>query len=82
MVVTLTRMRNGAWVRLGVRRPMLFGRSDPSGDGFTDSHFSTQFPRPNPGRCRVVAKFPGDADHGPSQATKLFAAERLTTRTS
>ncbi len=73
MVVTLTRMRNGAWVLLGVRRPFLFGRSDPSGDGFTDSHFATQFPRPNPGRCRVVARFRGDADHGPSQATKLFA---------
>ena len=72
MVVTLTRMRNGVWVRLGVRRPVLIGRSDPSGDGFTDSRFSTQFPRPNAGRCRIVAKFRGDSDHGPSQATKIF----------
>ena len=73
MVVTLSRRMNGAWVRLGVRRPLLFGRSDQSGDGFTDSRFSTQFPQPRPGRCRVVARFRGDADHGPSQATKLLA---------
>ena len=57
MVVTLSRMRNGVWVRLGVRRPLLFGRSDQSGDGFTDSRFATQFPRPSagpmPGRGQV-----------------------------
>ena len=70
MAVTLSRMRNGVWVRLGVRRPALSGRSDLSGDGFTDSSFSAQFPRPNPGRCRIVARFGGDSDHGPSQATQ------------
>ena len=73
MVVTLSRKINGVWVRLGVRRPLLFGRSDQSGDGFTDSRFATQFPQPRPGQCRVVARFRGDADHGPSQATKLLA---------
>jgi hypothetical protein len=73
MVLTLSRKINGAWVRLGVRRPLLFGRSDQSGDGFTDSRFATQFPQPRPGQCRVVARFRGDADHGPSQATKLLA---------
>ncbi|HKO34444.1 MAG TPA: Calx-beta domain-containing protein, partial [Candidatus Limnocylindria bacterium] len=73
MVVTLSRMRNGVWVRLGVRRPTLTGRSDLSGDGFSDSSFSTQFPRPNAGRCRIVAKFGGDGDHGPSQSIKRIS---------
>ena len=72
MVVTLARKRNGAWVRMGVRTPVLRGRSDLSHDRITDSGFSAQFPRPNAGRCRIVARFPGDNDHGPSQLTKLF----------
>ena len=29
MVVTLSRMVNGVWVRLAVRRPALFGRIRP-----------------------------------------------------
>jgi hypothetical protein len=73
MVVTLTRRINGAWVRIGVRRPMLSRGSDLDHDKITESRFSTQFPRPRAGRCRIVARFPGDADHGPSQATRLFA---------
>jgi len=72
MVVTLTRRVNGAWVRVGVRRPTLMGRADLDHDGFSESHFSTQFSRPRPGHCRIVARFRGDASHGPSQATKLF----------
>ena len=70
MVVTLFRRRNGVWVRLAVKRPLMSGTTDLNGDGFTDSSFKTRFPRPRPGRCRVVARFRGDADHGPSQFTK------------
>jgi hypothetical protein len=73
MIVSLFRLRNGVWVRLGVKRPELVGRSDLSGDGFTDSRFWTQFIRPYPGRCRIVARFRGDSDHGPSQSTKNVA---------
>ena len=70
MVVTLFRMRNGAWARVAVRRPFLSGTSDINSDGFSDSRFSTRFPRPRRGLCRIVARFRGDADHGPSQAAK------------
>lgn len=72
MVVTLSRRRNGAWVRVAVRRPFLSGKTDLNGDGFTDSVYSTRFSRPRPGRCRIVARFRGDADHGPSQFTKAI----------
>jgi hypothetical protein len=72
MVVTLSRRINGAWVRIGVRRPLLSRGVDIDHDKIRESRFSTQFPEPRPGRCRIVARFPGDADHGPSQATKLF----------
>jgi Calx-beta domain-containing protein len=70
MVVTLFRRRNGAWARVAVRRPFLSGTADINGDGFTDSRFATRFPRPRPGLCRIVARFRGDTDHGPSQAAK------------
>ena len=58
MVVTLFRMRNGAWARVAVRRPFLSGTSDINSDGFSDSGFSTRFPRPRRGLCRIVAEVP------------------------
>ena len=70
MVVKLSRMRNGVWVFVAVRRPELAGTTDLGGDGFTDSRFVTTFTRPHASRCRIVAIFPGDSDHGPSRATK------------
>ena len=73
MLVTISRRKNGAWVRLRARRASLVGRTDLNGDGFRDSRFSTRFVRPNAGRCRIVARFRGDADHGPSQFTKVFS---------
>jgi hypothetical protein len=72
MVVSLFRRKNGAWVRLSVKRPLLIGRTDLNGDGFRDSRFSTRFTRPHTGRCRIVARFRGDTDHGPSQFTKVI----------
>ena len=71
MVVTLFRWKNGAWVRLAVKRPLMSGTTDVNGDGFTDSRFKTGFLRPRPGRCRIVARFRGDADHGPSQFARV-----------
>jgi hypothetical protein len=73
MVVTLSRRRNGVWVRVALKRPLLIGRSDLNGDGFRDSRFSARFLRPNPGRCRIVARFRGDKDHGPSTFTKVIS---------
>jgi hypothetical protein len=72
MIVTLSRMINGVWVRLGVRRSVLVGRSDLDGDRFGDSRFYSQFPQPKPGRCQIVARFRGDTDHGPSRSTKTI----------
>lgn len=72
MVVTLSRKRNGVWVLVSVKRPKLSaGRTDLGTDGFTDSRFLTSFARPRPGQCRLVARFPGDADHGTSRATRF-----------
>ena len=74
MVVKLSRRTNGVWVLVGVRRPELAaGRIDLGGDGFTDSRFGTSFARPRAGKCRIVARFPGDNDHGPSRSTKRIA---------
>ncbi len=72
MVVTLSRRRNGVWVRVALKRPLLIGRTDLNGDGFRDSRFSTRFARPSPGRCRIVARFRGDAGHGPSHSTRFI----------
>ena len=72
MVVSLSRRRNGVWVRVSLKRPLLIGRSDLNGDGFLDSRFSTRFARPRPGRCRIVARFRGDAGHGPSHSTRFI----------
>jgi hypothetical protein len=73
MVVTLSRRKNGAWVRLVERRAVLLGRADVNGDGFRDSRFSTRFLRPKAGRCRIVARFRGDKDHGPSAFTRFIS---------
>ena len=72
MIVTLSRRRNGAWVKLRARRPLLVGRTDLNGDGFRDSRFSTRFTRPAAGRCRIVARFRGDTNHGPSKFTRVI----------
>jgi Calx-beta domain-containing protein len=73
MVVTLFRRKNSVWVRLSIKRPLLVGRTDLNGDGFRDSRFATRFVRPNPGRCRIVARFRGDGGHGPSKSTKIIS---------
>jgi Calx-beta domain len=72
MVVRLFRRKNGAWVRIALKRPLLSGTSDLNGDGFTDSRYGARFKRPKPGACRIVARFPGTAAFGPSQAAKRF----------
>jgi hypothetical protein len=73
MVVTLFRRKNGAWVHVLTRRPGLLGRADLNGDGFGDSRYLTRFPRPRPGRCRIVARFRADSDHGASQVTRYLS---------
>jgi len=71
-IVRLYRMRNGAWVRIATRRALLRGNVDTNGDGFTDSRFGSKLPRAERGQCKVVAKYPGDADFSGSKAVKPF----------
>jgi hypothetical protein len=71
MIVTLSRKSNGVWKLVSAKRPKLgAGRVDLGTDGFTDSRFGTSFARPRAGSCRIVARFPGDRDHGPSRTTR------------
>jgi hypothetical protein len=72
MVVRLFRKKNGVWIRIRTSRPVLRGRTDLNGDGFTDSRYLTRFARPNPGACKVIATFPGGATVASSKAIKLF----------
>lgn len=72
MVVRLYRKRNGVWILIQTRRPILLGRTDLNGDGFTDSTYRTRLVRPRAGACRVIATFPGGATHASSKAIKLF----------
>jgi large repetitive protein len=72
MVVRLFRKRNGVWVRLQSRRPVLRGRTDLNGDGFTDSAYRTRFGRPRPGTCRVIAQFVGGTTFASSKAVRVF----------
>jgi hypothetical protein len=71
-VVRLYRKRSGKWVRLSTKKPVLRGKSDVNGDGFTDSGYATTFHRAKRGRCKVVATYPGDTRFSGSKATKLF----------
>jgi hypothetical protein len=52
IAVTLSRKRNGAYVKIATRYPRLS----------TLSTYATSFTRPRRGACRVQARFPGDAD--------------------
>ena len=36
------------------------------------SAYTAKFKRPKSGKCRITARFPGDADAQPSEATKTF----------
>jgi Calx-beta domain-containing protein len=72
MSVRLFRKRNGVWVRIRTRRPILAGSTDVNGDGFTDSRYATRFGRPKAGRCKIEATYPGDAKFSPSKAVRLF----------
>ena len=72
VAVRLFRKRSGAWVRVGSKRAVLAGKTDSNGDGFTDSRYASSFPRARSGRCKVVARYPGDKRFAPSSATKLF----------
>ena len=72
VVVRLYRKHSGAWVRVGSKRAELSGKTDVNGDGFTDSGYASRFRRARSGRCKIVARYPGDKRFSPSSTTKLF----------
>ena len=64
---------DGSWGLVATRRPTLGPASDFDGDGRRESRYSTTFPRASGNRCKIVARFPGDAHHRAGTATRLFA---------
>jgi hypothetical protein len=71
-VVRLYRLRNGSWVRIATKRPVLRGNTDSNSDGFTDSRFGATMARAKHGRCKIVASYPGDKRFAGSKAQKRF----------
>ena len=71
-LVRLYRKRGAKWVRLATKKPVLRGKSDSNGDGFTDSDYATTFRRAKHGRCKIVATYPGDKQFSASKATTQF----------
>jgi hypothetical protein len=72
VVVRLFRKRSGAWVRVGLKRAALSGKTDVNGDGFADSRYASSLRRARSGRCRIVVRYPGDRRFSSSSTTKLF----------
>ena len=62
VTVTLYRKKNGSFVRLAVKRPMLTSLS----------RYAASFARPRRGTCKVTARFAGDGDHLASARTVTF----------
>ena len=71
-LVRLYRKRGAKWVRLATKKPVLRGKSDTNGDGFTDSGYATTFHRAKRGRCKIVAMYRGDKRFTGSKTEKLF----------
>ncbi len=72
MVVKLLKRRNGRFIKVATKRPTLQRGVDTNGDGVMESKYSTRFNRPRSGKCRVVARFGGNAGHAPSSARRTF----------
>jgi hypothetical protein len=63
VTVTLSRKRDGAFATIATKRPFL-----SAGSGY-----AARFTRPRSGACRVVSRFPGDADHRASARSISFS---------
>lgn len=61
--VVLSKRKGGRWVKVAARRPLMDG----------DGTYRTSFRKPGrTKRCRLRARFAGDADHLPDRRTKRF----------
>jgi hypothetical protein len=63
VIVTLFRKKGGTFKRMASKTALLNA----------EGRFVTLFARPDDGRCRVRARYPGDEEHLPSAKTKTFA---------
>jgi hypothetical protein len=74
MVVRYYKKRaDGTWRLLGTKRPTLSLAKDFNGDGKKESKYATAFARRSGTSCKIVARFPGDADHRAGQSKKIFS---------
>lgn len=62
MTVTLFKKKNGVFSPVKTTTPLVA----------SDGKFSTSFKRPGKGQCQVTARFSGDDDHAPSEASKTL----------
>jgi hypothetical protein len=73
ITVRLLKKKGGRFVLVRAKRPTLGSAVDANKDGVLDSRYKTSFANPRRARrCRVVARFPGDADHRPSGSSSTF----------
>jgi uncharacterized protein len=72
VIVKLSRFEGDGYVLLDRKVVPLDGRADGDGDGVRESTFTTSFPAPAKGSCRIVTIFRGDTDHARSNDEEVF----------
>lgn len=72
VALKLQRKRPSGWKKLLGTRALLGHALDPDGDGITLSRYRKKMARRGKGRCRIVARFPGDTGRFPSKAVARF----------
>lgn len=72
VVVKLSRSDGETYQPLDRKVVPLDGRADGDGDGKRESRFTTTFPAPDDGFCRIVTIFRGDRHHARSSDEEIF----------
>jgi Calx-beta domain-containing protein len=72
LTVTLYRLKNGKYVRVGAHRVLLHGVGDVNGDGVADAKYATTWLHEPHGRYRVTARFKGNANFRACSASFRF----------
>lgn len=72
IALVLQKKRPSGWKKLAGTKATLSDARDPDGDGVTFSRYRKRMARRGRGKCRIVARFPGDAGHFKTKATTRF----------